>query len=278
MLNNFIKGVRKAIVWARHAVPIIAMFFLSGCALQSSLVSLEQGMEEEGARAQQLQDDLDALRTQVEKQAKEIHAEKPKQNNQKGIGELLGEIDKLKEQFRRLEGRIEEEGRKTSEAVRATDDQSHDLEQLSNKISSIEKRLVAEKTPSDVSGPSLSPSEAYTLAYNDYLRGNYDLSILGFQNYLSQYPNSTNVPQALYWIGQSYYNKAAYADAVSFFEQIEIRFPQHDTAPNAMLKMGLSLVELGKMDFAKATLQKVIDKFPQSNEAQLAKAKLATIK
>jgi tol-pal system protein YbgF len=234
-------------------------------------------MEEEGARGAQLQDDLDALRTQVEKQGKEIRAEKPKQTNPKGIAELLGEIDQLKEQFRRLEGRIEEEGRKTSEAVRATDDQTHNLEQLSNKISSIEKRLSTEKKTSDETGPILSPSEAYTLAYNDYLRGNYDLSILGFQNYLSLYPHSTNVPQALYWIGQAYYNKAAYTEAISFFEQIETRFPQHDTAPNAMLKTGLSLVELGKMDLAKATLQKVTDKFPQSNEAQLAKGKLATM-
>lgn len=270
MSNNLIKGFAP--------LSLLFVFYFSGCALQSSLVNLEQGMEEEGARGQQLQDDLDALRTQVEKQAKEMRSEKPKQNNQKGIAELLGEIDQLKEQFRRLEGRIEEEGRKTSEAVRATDDHSHDLEQLSNKISSIEKRLSTEKTSNDEAGPILSPSEAYTLAYNDYLRGNYDLSILGFQNYLSLYPHSTNVPQALYWIGQAYYNKAAYAEAVSFFEQIETRFPQHDTAPNAMLKMGLSLVELGKIDLAKATLQKVADKFPQSNEAQLAKGKLATMR
>ncbi|MBI3598516.1 MAG: tol-pal system protein YbgF [Nitrospirae bacterium] len=161
--------------------------------------------------------------------------------------------------------------------MRATDDQVHQVDSLESRLSSIEKRLSLEKS---VEGtvPLLSPTEAYTLAYNDYLRGNYDLAIIGFQNYLSQYPNSTQIPQALYWMGQSYYNKADYANAVSFFEQIESRFPQHDTAPNAMLKMGLSFIELSKVDLAKATLQRVIDRFPQSNEARLAKDKLASIR
>jgi tol-pal system protein YbgF len=164
--------------------------------------------------------------------------------------------------------------------MRATDDQAHQVDTLKNRISSIEKRISSESLGGGAIGktaPLLSPTEAYTLAYNDYLRGNYDLAIMGFQNYLKEYPNSAFIPQALYWIGQSYYNKSAYADAVSFFEQIESRFPQHETAPNAMLKSGLSYMELAKPDMAKATLQRVIDKFPQSNEAHLAKDKLMSL-
>ena len=271
MLNNFVKD------WALQTVSLCLIFFLSGCALQSSLVTLEQDMEAGNEQVQQLEGDLDTLRQQVEKHVQQMRAEKPKNNNQKGISDLLGEMDYLKEQLRRLEGRIEEEGRKSSEAMRVTDDRSHEIEQLLGKISSIEKRLPPENN-ANLPEPSLSPTEAYTLAYNDYLRGNYDLSILGFQNYLTQYPNSTHIPQALYWIGQSYYNKAAYADAVSYFEQVDNRFPKHELTPNALLKMGLSLAELSKVDLAKTTLQKVIDRFPESNEAQLARGKLETMR
>jgi len=258
------------------------ILFMGGCALQSSLVSLEQDVLQEEEQVQQIQSSLNTLRAQVEKQAKEMRAEKPQQApNQKGVSALVLEIDRLKDQFRRLEGRIEEEGRKASQAMKATDDQAHQVDTLSSRVSSIEKRLPVETSEATSTVPVAgypAPTEAYTLAYNDYLRGNYDLSILSFQNFLSQYPNATQAPQALYWTGQSYYNKAAYTDAISFFEQIENRFPQHDTAPNALLKTGLSLIKLGKTDKAKATLQKVIEKFPESSEAHLAKDKLADLR
>lgn len=276
MLNKF----------ASLASLLIVSFFFSGCALQSSLVSIEEDMQQEREWGQKLQDNVDTLRVQVEKQAKEIQiqAKKPQTTTtQPGISEMLGEVNQMKEDMRRLEGRIEETGRKASEAMRATDDQSHQVETLSNRLSNIEKVPLPEKIgTSPVVGmeemPLLSPTEAYTLAYNDYLRGNYDLAILGLQNFLSQYPNSTQVPQALYWIGQSHYSKSAYAEAIPFFEQVETRFPQHDTTPNAILKIGISYVELSKIDLAKTALQKVVDKFPQSNEASLAKDKLENLK
>jgi tol-pal system protein YbgF len=151
------------------------------------------------------------------------------------------------------------------------------VQTFADRLSALEKRIPTDKPDAGTSGALLPPTEAYTLAYNDYLRGNYDLAILGFQNYLTTYPNAASVPQAIYWVGQSYYNKAAYADAVTYFEQIENRFPQHDMAPNAMLKRGLSLVELSKLDLAKSVLKGVIERYPQSNEANLAKDKLAVL-
>ncbi len=290
MLSNTIK------TGARHVVPLLAILFMSGCALQSSLVDIEQGMERGEKKTQHIEDDLNVLRAQVDKQAKEVKAEvkairaekQPVNNNQdqKGTAELLEQIEGLNEQLRRLEGRIEEEGRKSSEAMRATDDQAHQVDLLESRVSSLEKGLPpgkssageSTKTPGVTSVPLVSPTEAYALAYNDYLRGNDDLAILGFQNYLKEYPNATQVPQAIYWTGQAYYNKAAYADAVSFFEQIESRFPEHDIAPNAMFKKGLSYIKLSKQDLAKETLQKVIDRFPQSDEARLAKDKLESLR
>jgi tol-pal system protein YbgF len=254
--------------------------FLGGCALQSSLVTLEQAMEEGTGREQELKDDLDALRKLVGSLEKEVHAEKKPANNNKnskGLADLIGQVNSLKAQLRQLEGRIEEGNRKASEAMRTADDQTHLVQTFADRLLALEKRLPTDKPDAGTSGALLPPTEAYTLAYNDYLRGNYDLAILSFQNYLTTYPNAASVPQAIYWVGQSYYNKAAYADAVTYFEQIENRFPQHDMAPNAMLKRGLSLVELSKLDLAKLVLKGVIERYPQSNEANLAKDKLATL-
>jgi TolA-binding protein len=34
----------------------------------------------------------------------------------------------------------------------------------------------------------LTPTASFNLAYNDYLKGNYDLAIAGFESFLRQYP------------------------------------------------------------------------------------------
>ncbi len=251
---------------------------LGGCALQSSLVNLEQELQREIEKAEKLEDNLATLRKKVDSLPKEVKSEKTSGNNQKAITNLLGEISSIKSQLNQLEGRIEEEGRKASEAMRTADDQVHEVRTFSGRLSVLEKRIpVEENKPAGVNSPLVPPTEAYTLAYNDYLRGNYDLAIMSFKNYIEQYPNATSLPQALYWVGQSYYNKGTYADAVTYFEQIETKFPKHDMVPNAMLKRGISLIELSKLDLAKSVLKQIIERYPQSSEADLAKDKLATL-
>jgi tol-pal system protein YbgF len=129
-----------------------------------------------------------------------------------------------------------------------------------------------------VRSKSLSPTETYKLAYNDYLKGNDDLAIIGFQNFMRQYPDSILMPQVIYWTGESYYHKKAYDQAIASFEKLQKIYPKSDKAPSALLKAGLAHLEMGSRSQAKASLKKVIEKFPDSNEAHLAKDKLATLR
>ncbi len=255
--------------------------FFNGCALQSSLVDLEQ----EVGKTQKMQEELLLLREQLDKRT-QAFSEKMPADRSKGMAELLGEINRLKEQLQYLEGRIEKGERKISESFQKVDDQAYQTDALTVRVDLLEQKVFSvqnkdgSNTPLEMgsqSGKTLSPTEAYNLAYNDYLKGNYDLAIISFQNYINQYPRSTFVPEAIYWIGQSHYNQGSYQDAVRFFEQIEEKYPQHEKAPNALLKAAFSFVELSKPDRAKELLLKVIDQFPQSNEAYRAKDKLSSL-
>ena len=40
------------------------------------------------------------------------------------------------------------------------------------------------------------------MAYNDYLKGNFDLAVEGFKMYREQFPASPLADNALYWIGE----------------------------------------------------------------------------
>jgi tol-pal system protein YbgF len=124
----------------------------------------------------------------------------------------------------------------------------------------------------------MSPSEAYGLAYNDYLKGNYDLALLGFQNFLTQFKGTSLAPNAQYWIGESFYGKKDYAKAIDAFDRVVGDYPKSDKVPGAFLKAGYAWIEIGDKAKARAYLKKVIENYPLSNEGKLAKNKLAELK
>ena len=124
----------------------------------------------------------------------------------------------------------------------------------------------------------MSPSEAYGLAYNDYLKGNYDLSLLGFQSFLTQFKTTSLAPNAQYWIGESYYGKKDYLKSIEAFDKVVADYPKSDKVPGALLKAGYACIEIGDKTKARSYLKKVVENYPLSNEGKLAKNKLADLK
>jgi tol-pal system protein YbgF len=124
----------------------------------------------------------------------------------------------------------------------------------------------------------MSPSEAYGLAYNDYLKGNYDLALLGFQNFLAQFKATSLAPNAQYWIGESFYGRKDYAKAIESFDKVVSDYPKSDKVPGALLKAGYACIEIGDKAKARTYLKKVVETYPLSNEGKLAKNKLAEMK
>src|SRR5262249_25599028 len=58
--------------------------------------------------------------------------------------------------------------------------------------------------PAAPAAPAPSPRELYSQAYADYARGNYDLSIQEYKEYLRLYPSTDLSDNAQYWIGECY--------------------------------------------------------------------------
>ncbi len=122
--------------------------------------------------------------------------------------------------------------------------------------------------------PTTSPQEAYSMAYNDYLKGNYDLAIESFKLYRAQFPGSPLADNALYWIGECRYSQRKFEEAVDAFDELILTYPQGDKAAAAHLKKGLSFVELGKKPEALAALKILIAKYPLEEESKIAQDKI----
>jgi tol-pal system protein YbgF len=124
------------------------------------------------------------------------------------------------------------------------------------------------------SSPTTSPQEAYSMAYNDYLKGNYDLAIESFKLYRAQFPGSPLADNALYWIGECRYSQRKFEEAVDAFDELILAYPQGDKAAAAHLKKGLSFLELGKKPEALAALKILVAKYPLEEESKIAQDKI----
>jgi tol-pal system protein YbgF len=119
-----------------------------------------------------------------------------------------------------------------------------------------------------------APRELYSQAYADYARGNYDLAISGFEEYLRTYPSTEFSDNAQYWIGECLYGKQKYAESIESWNTLFRDFPSSDKLPDARFKKGLALERLGRRSQALVEYRYVVDRYPNSEAGRKAREKL----
>jgi tol-pal system protein YbgF len=251
----------------RCAVAAGLAVLLSGCVSTSDIEGLQARLSEIQRQVLQLQqqmsskDEVQELGAQISTQTQSLL--KSEADVQVGLEQLSTQIDQLRADL---------------------GDTNYRLSQLSQQITATNQELQAVRTAvggsSGIgvpeSGPDSpeDPQAVYQAAYNDYLRGSYDLAILGFRRYLKSYPETDLADNASYWIGECYFSQRKYQQAVSEFDNILRQYPRSDKVASALLKKGYAYLELGDRASAVAQLQRVIADYPQSDEANLARQRL----
>jgi tol-pal system protein YbgF len=122
-----------------------------------------------------------------------------------------------------------------------------------------------------------TPQGLYQSAYQDYLNGNYDLAIQGFQEYLKRYPKTDLADNALYWIGECYDAQGKEQEALQAFSSVLEKYPTSDKGAAAQLKKGLVYLKLGNQGQGVVNLQYVVYEHPGTKEADLAREKLRSL-
>ena len=176
------------------------------------------------------------------------------------------------------------------ESLRASlDATGQRLEALSNELAAARERLVAAApatqtgtvpaaAPGAAPGPaSPEPTQLYSSAYEDYLRGNFDLAVQGFREYLTRYPGTELADNAFYWIGECQYSKREFQPAIDSFTELLNTYKTSDKAAAALLKKGLAYLELNDRAQAVINLQYVLYEHPGTKEAELARNRLVSL-
>ncbi|MGH9768892.1 MAG: tol-pal system protein YbgF [Blastocatellia bacterium] len=149
------------------------------------------------------------------------------------------------------------------------------MERLSEQFAQLKK--VIEDIPKAPTFTQLTPGNAeqlFAAAYSDYSRGNYDLAISEFKQYVETYPGSELADNAQYWIGEILLAQKKLPEAAAEFEKVKAINPAGDKAAAALYKRGTILLDLARKEDAVAQFHAVFKEYPKTKEGELATQRL----
>lgn len=269
---------------------ILLPLLLSSCVTSSDLDALRRDMQLESiANKREIQAVKDKL-AEVSKDVailKEYSLSAIKDSH----STLLGQTNELSKEVQMMRGRMDENKFFLDRTLK---EYQTERELLTARIAALEKELKdlkskspveTEPTPQDTpksqeetaSSKSSDTQRLYDDAQIDFKGGKYDEARQKFEKFIKDNPQHTLVPNAMFFVAETYYAQKKYEDAVLAYENFIKKYPKHDKAKTALLKQGYCFVELKDTKTAKIILERVIEKYPRSEEAKLAEKKISEI-
>jgi tol-pal system protein YbgF len=125
-------------------------------------------------------------------------------------------------------------------------------------------------------GAPASADQMYEASLQQLRRGSTATARLGLSELLRTYPTSPRVPDALYFIGQSY--AAENPDSArAYYNQVVQSHPDSPRAASALYNLGLLAERRKDTAAARDAYQRVVQRYPKSDEAALARDRLKAL-
>lgn len=261
----------------RPLAAAAAMLAASGCistsdfeAAQRQIVELQEQLANI-KRTTAAKEDVQGVNTRIAEQTETLL---------KSNATLVAKVNEIEASIQTSQGSIEQNTFRMDRLAQQLAQAQRDIEDLRTRIAALQ----AAPPPTTTSGseltvpapttPPADPAQTYQAAYRDYQRGNYDLAIEGFREFVQASPTSDMADNAAYWIGESLFSQKKYRDSIEQFDIVVTKYPKSDKVPGALLKKGYAYISLGERAQGIVQLQYVVHEHPKSAEAALARQRL----
>jgi tol-pal system protein YbgF len=200
---------------------------------------------------------------------------------------LVAKVAELEDRMQNASGVNETTGHRIDQLAQQLSQSQREIENIKALLLAMQQQTSASAAPATGGAPSGGemtvpatpvpagdPMETYQAALRDYQRGNYDLAIEGFREFVTASPRADLADNAAYWIGESLFSQKKYRDAIEQFDSVVNNYPKSDKVPGALLKKGYAYINVGERAQGVVQLQYVLHEHPKSQEASLARQKL----
>jgi len=277
----------------RRLVPFALLaLFASACATTSDV--------------QKLQSEINDLQDQVAQLKRTASSKEDVQNVNARIAEqtetllksnatLVTKVGTIEDRLNNNQGSVEQTNYRVDHLVQQLTQAQHDVEELRGAVTRLATPAPVPTTQPGVAPPPSpaapvpavpmhevnvtadngeTPAMTYQNAYRDYQKGNYDLAISGFKEFIQKYQDSDLADNAAYWIGESLYSQKKYRESIAQFDSVVNDYPRSEKVPSALLKKGYAYISLGEKAQGIVQLQYVVHEHPKSSEAAKAREEL----
>lgn len=213
----------------------------------------------------------------------------------KSMLDLLGQIDALNSDIKKLRGQNEELAHGLLDAEKRSKDFYVDLDSRLRHFEAAEEAAkeaaeTAVKEPLTANiGISATPvsaeatdiaveNRALESAYALYKGGNNAKAVKTFEDFLSKYPDSVHVPNAKFWLGDAQSKLKNYQAALDTYQELLKVHPNTPRAADVMFNIAACQRQLKLVLGSKKTLNQLIEKYPDSEAASKAKKLLSSNK
>ena len=109
-----------------------------------------------------------------------------------------------------------------------------------------------------------TPQGEYEVALGYYRDKQYENAEKGFTAFIAKNPRSKRVPEATFYLGESYDQRGRNREAAEQYLKISTDYAGSSRAPDAMLHLGMSLKAIGAKEQACATFSEINKKYPNA--------------
>jgi tol-pal system protein YbgF len=221
----------------------------------------------------------DDARKQIQQlEARMLRLEAATEQQTKSLLDLLGQIETLNGEIRKLRGQSEELAHGLQDAEKREKDFYVDLD---TRLRRFEPADNAAQAGDDASAAPVDPDDpaaenrAFEAAYGLFKGGSHESAVAAFQEFLKKHPASVHAPNASYWLGNALFALKDYKSALGAFQGLLKAFPGTPRAPDVLLGIAGCQQELKQDTAAQKTLKQLVAKYPGSEAAGKAKKLLA---
>lgn len=249
-----------------HSIPLrlialAGLLCLPGCLTSTQATRLQKDLEEVKRSLFEVQQETAGSRARIEDIDRKVSSMESEPQNQADLNATLRSI---LDQVAILSERV--------------DAMTSRMDGLSDEVQSVQRMSHSPRPATgglpQIDAPPPGADQTYKTAYSDYSKGNYELALLGFSDFLRSNPDHQLAPDAQYWIAECLYSQGKLEESIEAFEDTVDRFPGGERAVTSLLRKGFVQIESGQTSQGVATLQQLIEEHPDADEARLAADRL----
>lgn len=253
-------------------VSLIFMLILAGCVSTEESEQMKRDIARLYIENTELRKEVSELKTRVDRMSSDLNTAIALKEGQLT---LIAQTQDYVKELQLLKGRFEENSYNNEKRFKELYDKITELQTKPAQPVQSTQKEAEQITPKKES--LKDPMAIYDSAHMDIKNKKFASARDKFQEIIKNYPDFELLPNAYFWIGETYYSETKYEDAILAYEEFLKKYPKHNKASGALLKEGMAFLELKDKKTAKVVFEKVIEKYPKSREAEIAQQKIAEI-